>query len=128
MTTSKTSKNSGDITFQYNEVMQENLFLKNIVVSLSDKVSNMELLLNSLNIDSKSSGQIRQNLYSIFLLYSEIIEKLYQSITDDKLKREIDQETNILSNLVKFLSDNLINLEKISQKLEGMTQIGRAHV
>jgi hypothetical protein len=122
MTTSKTSKNSGDITFQYNEVMQENLFLKNIVVSLSDKVSNMELLLNSLNIDSKSSGQIRQNLYSIFLLYSEIIEKLYQSITDDKLKREIDQETNILSNLVKFLSDNLINLEKISQKLEGMTQ------
>jgi len=122
MTTSKTSKNSGDITFQYNEVMQENLFLKNIVVSLSDKVSNMELLLNSLNIDSKSSGQIRQNLYSIFSLYSEIIEKLYQSITDDKLKREIDQETNILSNLVKFLSDNLINLEKISQKLEGMTQ------
>ena len=122
MTTSKTSKNSGDITFQYNEVMQENLFLKNIVVSLSDKVSNMELLLNSLNIDSKSSGQIRQNLYSIFLVYSEIIEKLYQSITDDKLKREIDQEKDILSNLVKFLSDNLINLEKISQKLEGMTQ------
>jgi len=122
MTTSKTSKNSGDITFQYNEVMQENLFLKNMVVLLSDKVSNMELLLNSLNIDSKNSGQIRQNLYSIFLLYSEIIEKLYQSITDDKLKREIDQETNILSNLVKFLSDNLINLEKISQKLEGMTQ------
>ena len=122
MTTSKTSKNSGDITFQYNEVMQENLFLKNIVVSLSDKVSNMELLLNSLNIDSKSSGQIRQNLYSIFSLYSEIIEKLYQSITDDKLKREIDQEKDILSNLVKFLSDNLINLEKISQKLEGMTQ------
>lgn len=122
MTTSKTSKNSGDITFQYNEVMQENLFLKNIVVSLSDKVSNMELLLNSLNIDSKSSGQIRQNLYSIFSLYSEIIEKLYQSITDDKLKREIDQETNILSNLVKSISDNLMTLEKISQKLEGMTQ------
>ena len=122
MTTSKTSKNSGDITFQYNEVMQENLFLKNMVVLLSDKVSNMELLLNSLNIDSKNSGQIRQNLCSIFSLYSEITQKLYQSITDDKLKREIDQEKDILSNLVKFLSDNLINLEKISQKLEGMTQ------